>query len=541
MLKALIAQQLADAWHAAGLEGRPPDAQIAPSDRAEFGDYTSNLALVAAGPLGIAPRELGTRLAERLDRTVVAAVDVAGPGFLNLFLEPDVVREALRAILGADGRFREGDGKRGTLQVEFVSSNPTGPLTVGHGRQAVLGDVLASLYAETGYDVQREYYFNDAGRQVDLLAESLWARFRQALGESRSVPEEGYQGAYLIPLANELVEAWGDVHPEFDEAARVTFRDAAVDRIRGAIREDLDILGVAFDQWFSETSLHRSGEVQAALDALTDAGGTYVEEGATWLAAERHGGDRDAVLLRSDGRPTYLLVDIAYHLNKHRRGFARVIDVQGSDHHAEQQAVLTALRILGLPEGFLDYAVHQMVSLKTAGETMRMSTRGGRFVTLRSLLDELGRDTVRYFMIARKPSNHLDFDLDLARSESLDNPVTYIQYAHTRIASILRNAEAEDTAAARVDRLEHPDELALIRLLDELPNTVREAAEGFAPHLLAEYALTLSRRFHAYYTDHRVLGEDRSLMQSRLSLVRGVQIVLRRCLELLRMDAPEAM
>ena len=542
MLKALLIEQLAAAWHAAGLPGALPEVQVSTSDRPEFGDFTSNLALVAAKEARMAPHVLAERIATAVPSGVVSKTEIAGPGFLNLFLQPGAFHEALRAILLAGQRFGTlDDGHSVKLQIEFVSSNPTGPLTVGHGRQAVLGDVLSSLYSALGYAVDREYYFNDAGRQVDLLAESLWARFREASGEEAAIPEGGYRGEYLLDIARDLQREWGDAFPAFDDDANAAFRTAAVDRISQSIRADLVALGVAFDRWFSETTLHESGEVSQVLEALKARGGAYVKDGATWLDAERHGGSRDAVLLRSDGRPTYLLVDIAYHVNKHRRGFDRVIDVQGADHHAEQHAVLTALQILGLPDGFLSYALHQLVSLKSSGEALRMSTREGRFVTLRSLVDELGRDVVRYFMVARKPTNHLEFDLDLARSESLDNPATYIQYAHTRIASILRNANTASFDVARLERLDLPEELSLIRLLDELPELLREAALSFAPHLLAEYALQLSRRFHAYYTEHRVLGDDEELTQARLALVSAVQIVIRKCLQLLGMDAPETM
>jgi len=544
MLEHLVKQLLVAAWKTIVPAGDASQVKVEPSDRPEFGDFTTNLALVGASVAGTTPRKLADRVAAALPAETMTRVEVAGPGFINLFVRPRAVHEALRQILVAGdsfGALSDGGGKR--LQVEFVSSNPTGPLTVGHGRQAVLGDVLASLYAAIGFTVEREYYFNDEGRQVDLLAESLWARYRQALGAEAEIPDGGYEGDYLVAIGAELAADWEDRYPRFDEAACAELRRIAVDRISVGIREDLAALGVSFDHWFSETTLHRTGQVRGTLARLTERGGTYAKEGATWLAAEAHGGDRDAVLVRSDGRPTYLLVDIAYHLNKSERGFERVINVQGADHHAEQRAMGAAMRILGLPDAFLDYAVHQLVSLKASGETTRMSTRSGRFVTLRSLVDELGSDVVRYFMVARKPTHHLEFDLDLARSESLDNPVTYIQYAHTRIASVLRKAGDVDAEvnAETLEPLQLPEELELIKLLDRLPSCLLEAGLSFSPHLVAEYALQLSRRFHAYYTDHRILGDDARLQASRLALVRGVKLVLGRCLRVLGMSAPEAM
>ncbi|UCF10139.1 MAG: arginine--tRNA ligase [Candidatus Bipolaricaulota bacterium] len=544
MLRRLLQEELAAAWRAAGLDGDGAWIEVTRSERPEFGDFTSNVALAGAKRVGESPRALAEQLAPLVSEAHVERVEIAGPGFLNLFLRPGAVHRALREMLDAGDRFARSTEAVGTrLQLEYVSSNPTGPLTVGHGRQGVLGDVLASLYEALGFDVEREYYYNDAGRQVDLLAESLWARYRQVLGEEASIPDEGYQGEYLISMAESIAEELGDRFPEFDDEARRTMGAAAVERMTESIRGDLDRLGLRYDHWFSETTLHASGEVDAALASLTECGGTYEKDGAVWLAAEERGGDRDAVLIRSDGRPTYLMVDIAYHLNKHRRGFDRVIDVQGADHHAEQNAMRIALAYLGIPEGFLDYALHQFVSLKSSGEALRMSTRKGRFVTLGSLLDELGRDIVRYFMVARKPSNHLEFDLDLARSESLDNPATYIQYAHTRIASILRNAPADalPEASTPLDVLAEAEELELIKDLDGLPDVIHEAATSFSPHLIAEYALNVSRRFHAYYTEHRVLGDDAALTAARLALVLMVQRAIRCCLDLLGMSAPETM
>jgi arginyl-tRNA synthetase len=309
------------------------------------------------------------------------------------------------------------------------------------------------------------------------------------------------------------------------------------------IRDDLAKLGVKFDNWFSESDLHRRGEVSAALDLLRDRDGTYEKDGAIWLRAEENGGVKDSVLIRSDGRPTYLMVDIAYHINKHRRGFERVINVQGADHQVEQSCMKAAMRILGYPEEFLSYAVHQFVSIKEEEGTARMSTRAGRFVRLRDLTDELGRDVVRYFMIARKPESHLQFDLELARAESLSNPVYYIQYAHTRIASIFRKADlsAFDAMSVDLSPLEAPAELDLIKRLDRFPEVVAGAALGFAPHLLADYTLGLARSFHAYYGEYRVIGVEKRLMQARLALLQAVQIVFRRSLEILGISSPETM
>ncbi len=524
---------------------------VRPADRPEFGDFSSNVALASAANAGTRPRDLAERLVRRLreeDESLFREVRVDGPGFVNFFLRPETIQSALTHVLELGDRFGSSDRGAGSrMQVEFVSSNPTGPLTVGHGRQAVLGDVLANLYERLGYDVQREYYFNDEGRQIDLLAESLWVRHRELHGESHEIPDDGYRGEYLIDVARGLdtEEPSKGTFESFSEEARAFYRREAVDRLTAMIKDDLAKLGVHFDRWFSEATLHRSGEVTAALEALEKHDGVYEKDGAVWLKAEAFGAAQDAVLIRSTGRPTYLMVDIAYHLNKRARGFDCVINVQGADHHAELTYVKAALRILGLPDEWLHYAVHQFVSLKEGGETLKMSTRAGRFVTLRDLLDELSGDVIRHFMISRKPEAHLEFDLDLARSASQDNPATYVQYAHTRIVSIFRKAEdapmADEWTTVDLSPLSEPEELDLIKSLDRFPDVVETSALTFGPHLLADYALQLSKAFHGYYDRHRVLSEDAELTRARLALLRGMRIVLRESLGILGMTAPEEM
>jgi arginyl-tRNA synthetase len=546
-LKDIVSRELLQAYRSLGNVAGTSAIEIRLSERPEFGDYSTNLAMIEAKAAGKAPRQVAEALTAALAETLSAAgitkAEVAGPGFVNLFLSPECVRSSLRGVLadGDDyGGSRKGEGLR--LQVEFVSSNPTGPLTVGHGRQAVLGDVLAALYERLGYNVTREYYFNDEGRQVDLLAESLWIRYRELFGESREIPEGGYQGEYLKGLAAEVRPIVGDGHEEFDANTLMTFRTEAVTRISAGIREDLVALGIRFDSFFSEATLHRDGKVDAALAELRAHGAVYDEGGAVWLRAEDFGGAKNSVLIRSDGRPTYMMVDIAYHTDKRSRGFERVIDVQGADHQVEQTCVKAALRALGIPETFLRYAVHQFVSLKQGGAVQRMSTRAGRFVTLRDLLDEVGPDVVRYFMISRKPEAHLEFDLDLAKSQSLDNPATTIQYAHTRIASLFRKAGVKTISTdVNLAPLEAREELELIKKLDLFPEILETAALSFAPHLVAEYALDVARSFHAYYDRFRVLGEANEVVAARLALLAGVRIVLARALRVLGMTAPEEM
>ena len=542
MLKSSVENLLRIAWE--NLQLPAIDVEVVASERPEYGDFSTNLALVGASATGHSPRELAEMIVAKIPKESLHKVEVAGPGFINVFLLPTTVQGALSEIMKAGDNFGLSDTKNSAqVQIEFVSSNPTGPLTIGHGRQAVLGDVLSSIYSSLGHSVSREYYFNDEGRQIELLSRSLWIRYRQLMGDDLEVPEEGYLGDYLIEIAKEMTQEHRDHFPEFDTDTGKLFRQEAVSRMKNMIQDDLAALGVRFDYWFSEASLHASGEVKAALKSLQEKNGTYEKDGAIWLRAEEHGGAKDSVLIRSDGRPTYLMVDIAYHLNKRQRGYERVIDVQGADHHAEQSCVKAAMRILGLPDGFLDYAVHQFVSVKEGGSVSRMSTRAGRFVLLRDLVQELGPDVVRYFMVARKPESHLEFDIDLARAQSLDNPVYYIQYAHTRICSILRRAETEPAERLEVDLspLNSPAELALIKLLDRFPNLLEECARSFAPHLLADYALGLAREFHSYYDKTRVIVDDLELKMARLALVAAIKSVFRRSLSLLGMSAPEVM
>jgi arginyl-tRNA synthetase len=546
-LKDIVSRELSRAQRSLSDVAGTSAIEIRPSERPEFGDYSTNLAMIEAKASGRVPRKVAEALTAALVKTLSAAgiakAEVAGPGFVNLFLSPACIRSALRSLL-ADGDEYGGSQRGGgvRLQVEFVSSNPTGPLTVGHGRQAVLGDVLAALYERLGYDVQREYYFNDQGRQVDLLAESLWVRYRELFGESRDIPEGGYQGEYLKDMAAEVRAVVGDGHAELNADTLMVFRAEAVTRISADIREDLAALGIRFDSFFSEATLHDSGKVVDALAALRACDAAYDKDGAVWLRADHVPGGKDSVLLRSDGRPTYLMVDIAYHIEKRARGFDRVVDVQGADHVVEQACMKAALRALGFPPDFLSYAVHQFVSLKQGGAVQRMSTRAGRFVTLRDLLGEVGSDVVRYFMISRKPEAHLDFDLDLAKSQSLDNPATYIQYAHTRISSLFRKAGVETISPdVNLAPLEAREELELIKKLDLFPEVLETAAISFAPHLVAEYALDVARSFHAYYDRFRVLGEAEGVIAARLALLHAVRIVLARSLRVLGMTAPEEM
>ncbi|MGY4706402.1 arginine--tRNA ligase [Candidatus Bipolaricaulota sp. J31] len=546
-LEALARAAVADALTKLSFPSLPGEIPLERPEKAEYGDISSRIAFLLAKELRRTPQAIARDLAAAISHPDIASAEAVG-GFLNIRLRPEALRRFLREILAEGERYGEwglGGGK--PLQVEFVSSNPTGPLTVGHGRQAALGDALASLFSALGWEVTREYYLNDEGRQIELLAQSLWARYRQALGENVPVPEDGYHGDYLVPLGEELAREWGDKYPEWTPETAEAFRKVAVERMMAMIHEDLAAIGVSFDVWTKEGDLHRRGLVREVFEALREKGVVYEKDGAYWMRSTSYGLSRDPVLIRSDGTPTYLMVDIAYHVDKYRRGFVRVIDVQGADHVEEQQQVKLALRILGLPEVFLDYCVHQFVTLKGREGIERMSTRKGKFLRLKDLVDELGRDVVRYFMVRRKPEAHLVFDLELAKKTSMENPVYYVQYAHTRIASIFREAEKRgesltDHGIREVDLspLDDPEEIALIKELDRFPDVVRRAAESYGPHLLCEYLEEIAGIFHPYYNRVRVLGQG-EVTRARLALLTAVKTVLAKGLSLLGVSAPEVM
>ena len=546
-LEALARAAIADALKRLAPSASQEDIPLERPEKPEFGDISSRIAFALAKELKRPPQATAQDLAAAVSHPAFEKAVAAG-GFLNLHVRPEALRTILREILLEGESYGDWSlGGRKPLQVEFVSSNPTGPLTVGHGRQAALGDALANLFSALGWEVTREYYLNDEGRQIELLARSLWARYRQALGEEVPVPEGGYHGDYLVPIGEELAREWGDKYPEWTPEAAEAFRRVAVERMMGMIHEDLAAIGVSFDVWSREGDLHRRGLVREVFEALREKGAVYEKDGAYWMKSTAYGLSRDPVLIRSDGTPTYLMVDIAYHVDKYRRGFVKVIDVQGADHVEEQQQVKLALRILGYPEGFLDYCVHQFVTLKGREGIEKMSTRAGRFLRLKDLVDELGRDVVRYFMVRRRPGAHLVFDLELAKKTSMENPVYYVQYAHTRIASIFREAEKIGEPVTRdalrvtdLSPLEDPDELALIKALDRFPDVVRKAAESYGPHLLCEYLEELAGIFHPYYNRVRVLRQGEAT-PARLALLLALKTVLAKGLSLLGVSAPEVM
>jgi arginyl-tRNA synthetase len=504
------------------------------------GDWATNLAMVLAKPLKARPREIAERLRDSmsLDAAGVSKVDIAGPGFMNFWIDAGRIASGLREIIAADesfGRSKVGAGR--VVNVEFVSANPTGPLHVGHGRQAALGDAISTLLEVTGWKVTREFYYNDAGVQIDNLAASVEARINELRGNPAQVPEGGYHGEYIRELA-ERYSASGE---------GLSVREFAVRELRKEQDLDLQAFGVRFDRYFLESSLYTEGMVEATVRLLIASGKTYEHEGALWLRTTDFGDDKDRVMRKSDGTYTYFLPDVAYHVTKWERGFRRAIDVQGADHHSTVTRVRAGLQALdmGVSEKYPEYVLHQMVTVMKHGEEVKISKRAGSYVTVRELVNEVGRDAVRYFFLMRKSDSQLIFNVDLAASQSEENPVYYIQMAHARMCGIFRVGEIdpESVTAENVnfDVLNEPEEQELIKALLDFPALVESAAETLEPQRVATYLLETARLAHLWYHKHHVLEQADDVTRARLALARGAQVVLRNGLGILGITAPERM
>lgn len=517
----------------------------------KFGDISTNIAMQMAKLARRPPREAAEIILERFDYNRCSWVDkvqVAGPGFINFYLRPGWLSEALRQVVlqgESYGRATIGGGRE--VNVEFVSANPTGLLHMGNARGAALGDSIAALLNFCGFKVTREFYINDTGYQIERLASSLEARYFQEFGEDIPVPEDGYHGTDLVDTVRRFIAKTGDVYRGVPGAQRrEALADFAVQDKIAAIREALESFGVRYDVWFSEKELHAKGAVREIVQALTGAGATYEFEGALWFKAREYGADKDEVLIRSTGAATYFAADIAYHVDKFKRGFTWLINVWGADHHGHVPRLKAGLKALGYDPDRLQVVIMQLVRLFRGGEIVRMSKRTGEFVTLDELLEEVGRDAARYFFVLRGADSHLDFDLDLARSQSMENPVYYVQYAHARIASLfrqlaLKNKELPDAASVNLDVLSAEEEERLIKKLADFPEEVVDAALDLAPHRLTSYIYEVAGLFHAFYNVHRVIGAGPGLEEARLVLVQAAGIVIRQALGLLGISAPEKM
>ena len=556
-LTTVLSVALLDALGRAGLPSVSP-AEVAwevPRDPTH-GDYATNVAMLLAKSQRRSPRQVAEAILAHLPCVdEIERAEVAGPGFLNIFLAPAYCRAGLARILGEGERFGtdvEGRGQR--AMVEFVSANPTGPLTLGHGRQGILGDSVARLFRAMGYETTREYYFNNAGRQMRVLGESVRARYLELLGRSAAFPQDGYQGDYIREIAAALRDRHGEALQE--EGHDDAFRQAAEDAIFADIRRTLDRLGIRFDVYSNEALLYTDGKVEATLSALREAGLVYEKDGAVWLRLSATGRPQDRVLVKSTGEPTYRLPDIAYHREKLVRGFDRILNVQGADHIEEAKDVVAAIGALGLPADRIRYLIHQFVTITRGGVEVKMSTRRATYVTIDDLLDQVGSvDVFRWFMVTRSPESHLNFDLDAATEQDWQkNPVFYVQYAHARVASVFNHARERGVAVpsawseADLAPLAASEELALVKTLLRFPQTVAGAARACEPHRIAVYLYDLAAQLHAYHhlgthapAFRIVRPEEPALTRARLGLARAVAQVLRNGLGLLGISAPESM
>ncbi len=524
-----------------------PEIKIeTPKDPAN-GDYSSNIAMVLTKLARKNPREIANQIVENLDtnKANVKKVDIAGPGFINFYLDQQYLTEIIKTALTKGETFGQTEERKNeSIIVEYVSANPTGDLHIGHARNAAVGDTLSNVLSAAGYDVTREYYINDAGKQIENLAHSIEARYNQALGLDAELPEDGYYGKDIIAIGKDLAEK----HPEIKDEAEVerikTFRKLGLDYEMEKLKQDLADFNIHFDNWFSETSLYETNKISAVLDKMTELGYTYEQDGATWLKTTEFGDDKDRVLIKQDGTYTYFLPDIAYHYDKVERGFDKLINLFGADHHGYINRLKASLETFGVDSKRLEIQIMQMVRLLQDGVEVKMSKRTGNAITLRDIMDEVGIDAARYFLTMRSPDTHFDFDMELAKKESQDNPVYYAQYAHARISSIIRQAEEKGiTIDQNVDLslITHEKAFDLLKKIAEFEPTIVSAAESRSPHRITNYIQDLAAQFHKFYNAEKVLTDDAEKTKAHLALIEAARITLRNALALVGVSAPESM
>ncbi len=552
LLVQLAVKSALTAGHLHSVEPIPPIVMDIPKISAH-GDYSTNIAMTIAASQKKAPRDIAGIIIGHIEDSerLLSKVEVAGPGFINFFIAQGKWYEVLKAVHDKDkayGTSQLGIGKR--VQIEFVSANPTGPLHVGHGRCAAVGETLSAIFKAAGYDVEKEYYVNDSGRQIHTLGESVFVRYQQLHGKTIDLPKDGYQGEYIKDLARMLFGQEGQRLMDLpdDEAVEVCARFAA-EKILAEIREDLVAFGVSFDNWFSEQSLYDSGAIQAVMTQCKDQANVYEHEGALWFRTKDFGDEKDRVVVRANGLTTYFASDIAYHKDKFERGFDRVLDIWGADHHGYIPRVAAAIQALGYDEDRFQVLLVQLVNLLRGVKPVTMSTRAGEFVTLREVIDEVGRDAARFLFLLRHYESPLDFDLEIAKKESNENPVYYVQYVHARISNILRKAEERGYTNISWDEdfpklINLSAEIELIKLMARYPEVVGQSALLMEPHRIPFYLKELAGAFHAYYHDrnkHKVVSDDARLSAARLYLVSAIRIIIRNGLALMGVSAPETM
>jgi arginyl-tRNA synthetase len=586
-MKSTVEQLLKEAFISLKTSGVIPsdiveEIKVERCKEASHGDYATNIALILAKPCRKSPRDVAELLVQAITKHPdVKSIGIAGPGFINFRFEEKALATVITTILQDRDQFgRSNIGQGVRVLLEFVSANPTGPLHVGHGRSAAFGATLANVLKAAGFQVSREYYVNDAGRQMNILAASVWLRYLEIAQEPVVFPTNGYRGAYVLDIAQKIFARFGKiyVHPWSSIKAQLPldepeggnkelyidaviktaeamlsldgfkiFHQCALNSVLDDIKDDLAEFGVTYDDWFSEQSLSDEGAIDKSIQALKEVGFTYEQEGALWFKATSFGDEKDRVLVRANGQTTYFASDVAYHWNKYDRGFERVMDVFGADHHGYISRITAAVKALGHDDTALCILLVQFAILYRGALRVQMSTRSGEFVTLRELREEVGNDAARFFYVMRKPEQHMDFDLDLAKSQSSDNPVYYIQYAHARICSVLRQVEErglsfdEEQGLKHISRLDLPQETILISLLGKYPEVIEAAAENAEPHQLAYFLRELAHGLHSYYNAVPLLCPEDDLRQARLCLIKAVRQVLRNGVELMGVSAPESM
>ncbi len=544
----LIRAALETAAGELGIEGERPEPELLPTKQKEHGDFASNVALVLASRAGRNPREVAEAICAAFpEAPFVERVEGAGPGFLNIFVTDGWLHDALRDVVAAGASYGAGEPNGKRVQVEFVSANPTGPLHVGHARNAVLGDAIARLLSHAGWNVEREYYYNDAGGQMDRFAASVEARYLTLAGIETAIPEDGYHGSYIDALALELKEQVGSAYAEMPPERRLPLiRQAAAERVLRWIDRTLERFGVVFDTYMSEASLSEKGEIDQAIGRLRDAGHIYEADGAVWFRSTTFGDDKDRVVIRSNGIHTYFAADCAYVVDKLSRGFDHLIYVWGADHHGDVVRVKGAAQALGYDPGAVEIMLYQWVAFLRDGMPVPMSKRAGNFVSLDSLIDEVGTDAARFTLLQFSNDSAVNFDIEIVKQQTMENPVYYVQYGHARIASILRKAESQGIALKAIADIDlsvltHASELDLLRALAEVPGKLATAAEQRAPHRLTHASQDLAAKFHRFYTECRVVSDDEALTQARLWLATGTKQVIANLLGLLGVSAPEVM
>lgn len=527
-----------------------PSFTVEKPREARFGDFYTNLAMVIASRLTRKPRDVANLIKNNINgySNLISKIEIAGSGFINFFMTPDFWLEGLRDVVSKDSGYGSlAIGRNEKVLVEFVSANPTGPLHVGHGRGAVIGDVLSNILRKAGYDVDKEYYINDVGLQMETLGISTLIRYKQILGENAEFPENGYKGDYINDIARDIILKKGNYFLQMtDKESLPFFIDFSAGVILDGIKKDLENFGIVFNRWYSEKSLYEKGMVDEIIKWLKEREFIYEKDGALWLKASAFGDEKDRVVRRGTGYYTYLASDIAYHKEKYERGFKKVINVWGADHHGYIPRIRSAIKALGFDNKTFNVLLVQLVNLKRGGEVISMSTRSGEFTELSHVVKEVGKDAVRFFCMMRSSDSHLDFDLDLAKEQSSENPVYYVQYAHARICNILKQAEVckikiPDVLSINLQPLNLSEELSIIKKILIFPELIEKMAVSLEPHLITHYLLDLSGDFHSYYNKYRVISDDNDLTIARLTMVKALGVVIKNSLNILGVTAPEEM